>query len=141
MDEIIYLFIDVEFYEYSGSAIFVGPKMNENKVYSLVKKYYKEFEFMFQQIYDYFVEKYKMEIYAEADKDMSCIDYDSEYYIDCEVHAILEQIIGPFDEEYLMWSEYCDAYINKKLHDNHGFKQNPKYNTSFQDLSFCECCC
>lgn len=137
----IYLFIDVEFYEYSSSAIFVGPKMNEDKVYSLVKKYYKEFEFMFQQIYDYFVEKYKMEIYAEADKDMSCVHYDSEYYIDREVHAMLEYIIGPFDEEYLMWSEYCDAYINKKLHDNHGFEQNPEYNISFQDLSFCECCC
>lgn len=137
----IYLFIDVEFYEYSGSAIFVGPKMSEDKVYTLVKKYYKEFELIFQQIHEHFRNRYQMEINAEKYKDMSCVHYDAEDYIADEVHSILEQIIGPFDDKYLMDSEYSDMYINKMLHDNHGFEQNPEYNISFQDLSFCECCC
>lgn len=136
----IYLFIDTEWGEYNGSAIFVGPEMNEDKVYSLVKKYFEEFELMFQNIYDHFVEKYIMEIYAEADKDVSCIMYDSEYYIDCEVHAMLEHILGFSSDQHMFWRDYCNKYIDKMMHENHGFEQNPEYNISFKDLTFCECC-
>ena len=140
----IYVLIDVEFgyhAEYCGSEILVGPKMDIEKLHSLMKKYFKEFEFIFQQIYDYFVEKYTMEIYAEHDKDMRYVDYDSEYYIDCEVHAMLEHILGFSDDQHMRWRGYCDMYIHKMLHENHGFEKDPEYVKSFEDLSFCECCC
>lgn len=136
----IYLFIDVEFNEYNGSEIFVGPKMSEKKLYSLIREYFKEFEIIFQNIYDHFVEKYKMEIDAEAKKDMSRVRYDSEYYIECEVHAMLEHIIGFSDDQHCFWSEYCDMYINKMLHENHGFERDPEINVSIKDLSY-NCCC
>ena len=134
----IYVLIDVEFDEYCGSKVLVGPKMDDEKLYSLMKKYAEEFEFIFQQIYDYFVARYAMRILSEQDKDMS-YQYDAEYYIDCEVHAILQQILGFSDDQHCFWSEYRDMYINKKLHENHNFEKYPEHIITYQDLSYCSC--
>lgn len=130
----IYILIDNDFGEYNGHTLFVGPKMNKEKFKHLIDKYVKEFDFIFQTVYDHFVEKYKMEIYAESEKELKHYDCDSEYYIDCEVHSIMQQILNYNNEQHEFEGTYCKMYVMKMMNENHNFELNPKQITLFRDL-------
>ena len=131
--------------DYCGTKIYEGPKMEQDELFKLIKQYKEEFDSIFTIIYDYFVYKYATELHKIQDiKD----EYDREdyedwikYYIDCEIHEILIQILKINDDQHMFKSEYADLYVKQKLCNEHGFKKNVEYEIIIQDLYDDECCC
>ena len=95
-------------------TILEGPKMKEEKLIKLIKKYQEKFYEIFTAIYDYFGNKYR-------------------------IHEVLMTILNLKDNQHLSFAKYEDIYVQQMLQNEHNFTKNLEYEV-IEIPCDCGCC-